>query len=230
MNRRKLILLAFGAPTLSHGQHLPDVDRSIGNLMVVLRESIRAKPRPDESLEFIGHVKFKVDDGKEIEAELAHYAYLGDMHLRFVFDGPNTMTNASPSDLSRLGLTPDKALDVAVENIRRAYGPPRSEPFGNGLMEVDGKSPDLISSYFLDKSFWNELERANPQGIVAVVPKRGGLLYTPVANLPAVELLKRNVAYLHGSSERLRVSSGVYFYKDGKWSILQAPAPARHDA
>ena len=195
--------------------------------MVVLRESIGGKPRTDESLEFIGRLKYKGEGGKELQVELAHYAYIGDMHLRFVFDGPKTMTNATPTDLSRLNLSPDRALNVALENIRRVYGPARSVPFGNGLMEVESKSPDLISSYFLDKLFWNELEKTYQQGIVAVVPKRGGLLYAPASDLSAVEFLKQKVSYLHKSSERIRVSSGVYLYKSGKWSILQAPVPSQ---
>ena len=59
-------------------------------------------------------------------------------------------------------------------------------------MQVKGSSPDLDSSYFLDKEFWNELLKQHPE-----------------------------------RSRRLRISSALYLYKDGKWSVFQAPATQR---
>lgn len=53
--------------------------------------------------------------------------------------------------------------------------------------------------------------------------KRGGLLYAPLSDTTAVDGLKRGVAYLHSSSQRLRVSSGLFLFKEGKWSVFQAP-------
>lgn len=223
----KALLLGCFAVSLSHAQsprQSPiDVDKSINNLMVVLRESLDSEVRPDESLEFIGKGVVLTKDGKEIKAEFAHYAYIGDTHIRFVFDGPEVMVNATPSDLSRLNLTPEQALQVALGNIRRVYGPARPVAFVHDIMELESKSEDLISSYFLDKTFWNKLEKENPQGIVAVVPRRGGLLYTAATHASAVESLKQKISYLHSSSEQMRISSGVYLYRGGKWSILQPP-------
>jgi hypothetical protein len=75
----------------------------------------------------------------------------------------------------------------------------------------------------LDRAFWLNLLKAHPEGVVALVPKRGGLLYSPLSNTKAVDGMRKTVAYLHSSSERLRISSGLYLFKDGKWSVLQAP-------
>ena len=74
MNRRILLLLVCFAASGAHAQSLRDVDKSAGNLMVVLRESVGAKARPDETLEYTGKVKVKTEDGKDFEAEFAHYA------------------------------------------------------------------------------------------------------------------------------------------------------------
>ena len=89
-------------------------------------------------------------------------------------------------------------------------------------MQVKGKSPDLDSSYFLDREFWQMLLKQHPEGIVVAVPKRGGLLYTPLSNADAVDRLKRGVFKLYESSERLRVSSALYLFKDDKWTVFQA--------
>jgi hypothetical protein len=88
-------------------------------------------------------------------------------------------------------------------------------------MQVQGKSPDLDSSYFLDRTYWLALLKNSPEGIVVAVPKRGGLLYAPLNDVKAVDSLKRSVAYLHSSSQRQRVSSALFLFKDGKWSVFQ---------
>jgi hypothetical protein len=205
----------------ANSQSARGFDDSAANLMVVLRES-QGTNKQDEQLVSMGKAKARLQDGREIEIDTAWYSYLGDMHIRFVFDTPTSMPNASPKDLERLGLTPDKALELAVANIKRVYGEPKASAW-NDLMQVQGKSPDLDSSYFLDRAFWLNLLKAHPEGVVALVPKRGGLLYSPLSNTKAVDGMRKTVAYLHSSSERLRISSGLYLFKDGKWSVLQAP-------
>ena len=89
-------------------------------------------------------------------------------------------------------------------------------------MEVEGKSPDLNSSYFLDRAYWLALSKNHPEGVIVCVPKRGGLLYASLSNMQAVDALKRNVWELYASSQRLRVSSALYLFKNGKWSVFQA--------
>lgn len=126
-------------------------------------------------------------DGREIELETSWYRYLGDMHIRLVFDGAQTLQSASPEDLSRLRLSPDEALKVAVANLRRRYGSPAVFPWSGGLMQVQGTAPDLTSSYFLDREFWQGLEHRHPEGLVVAVPRRGGLVYAPASDDDAVD-------------------------------------------
>jgi hypothetical protein len=132
------------------------------------------------------------------------------------------MTNATPQDLERLGIkSVEDALTLAMSNFKRVYGEPKASTFSDGVMQVQGKSPDLDSSYFLDRTYWLALLKNSPEGIVVAVPKRGGLLYAPLNDVKAVDSLKRSVAYLHSSSQRQRVSSALFLFKDGKWSVFQ---------
>jgi hypothetical protein len=133
------------------------------------------------------------------------------------------MLNAKPDDLAGLNLSPAQALRLAVANIKRVYGDPVAKPWTGGLMQVHGKSPDLDSSYFLDRAFWQGLLRRHPEGIVVAVPKRGGLLFTPVTDGEAVERLRKGVALLHSSSDRMRVSSALYLFKDDRRTVFQPP-------
>jgi hypothetical protein len=222
MIRKLLSLLVTGAVSSSAVAQAPRTfDDSASNLMVVLRESVGSN-KPDETLVPMGKAKARLADGKEIEIDTGWFSYIGDMHVRFVFDTPTSMPNATPQDLERLKLTPEAALELAVRNIKRVYGEPKASPW-NDLMQVQGKSPDLDSSYFLDREFWNGLLKQHPEGVVAIVAKRGGLLYAPASNQKAVEGMRKSVAYLHASSERMRISSGLYLFKEGKWSVFQAP-------
>jgi hypothetical protein len=189
--------------------------------MVVVRESIGAN-RQDDAFTPTGKFKAKLSDGKEIELEMASWEFIGDIHIRFVFDGPQTMINATPQDLERLSIKGiDEALALALANIKRIYGEPAAKPWESGLMQVQGKSPDLDSSYFLDRNFWDELLKKHPEGLVVSVAKRGGLLYTPLSDTKSVDGLRRSVAGLHASSQRLRVSSALFMFKEGKWSVFQ---------
>ncbi len=219
----KLLILFFAlaAASASFAAPTEPFENSAANLMVVLRETIGETQR-DERLVPMGKTKSRLADGREVEMDGAWYGYIGNLHLRFVFDTPAAMPNASAGDLKRLGLAPEAALQLAIANIRRVYGAPKVRP-SHGLMEVYGESPDLISSYFLDRPFWLGLSTQHPEGIVAMVVKRGSLLYSPLSNTKAVDRMRKLVAPLYSTSEWLRVSSALYLFKDGKWSVFQAP-------
>jgi hypothetical protein len=220
------VLAAIGvfllsAAAIAQSPALPE--RTRDNFMVVVRESIGAN-RAEDALAPTGKAKAKLPDGREIEFEMASWEFIGDTHIRFVFDGPQTMINATPQDLERLGIKGvDEALSLALANLKRVYGEPAASPWDGVLMSVEGKSPDLNSSYFLDRAYWQGLLKHYPEGLVVCVAKRGGLLYAPLSNAKAVDGLKRGIAYLHSSSQRLRVSSALFLFKDGKWSVFQAP-------
>jgi hypothetical protein len=223
-NRRFLICLLALVPFAGLAQSASDVDRSAGNLMLVLRESLGGPVRKSEILEHVGKRKARLKSGEEVEIEVAHYAYLGDMHIRFVFDGPTLMLNATPKDLENLHLgKPEDALRVAIANLRRVYGAPKVTALAGGILQVESGSPDLNSSYFLDKAFWTELNRKSPEGIVAGVPKRGALVFAPLSDWRSVDALRASIAQLHASSESQRVSSALYLFKDGNWTLFQEP-------
>jgi uncharacterized protein YtpQ (UPF0354 family) len=197
-------------------------DTSAGNLLVVLRES-HGQNKQDESLRPIGKIHASLDDGSEVEVETSWYQYLGDMHIRLVFDKGQQMESASPEDLARLRLSPEEALNLAVANLRRVYGVPAAQPWSGKLMQVQGDAADLNSSYFLDREFWRSLQSQHPEGLVVAVPRRGGLVYAPVSDEDAVTSLRFSVAALYAGGPGTRLSSALYLFKDGHWSVFQPP-------
>lgn len=199
-----------------------NMDVSGSNLIVVLRESA-GENKPDDALVPYGRVTAQMPDGKRVELATSWYRYLGDTHIRLVFDGGQTLQSASPNDLERLRLTPEEALDLAVRNLRRMYGTPQALPWSGGLMQVQGGTPDLASSYFLDREFWLGVLREHPEGIVVAVPQRSGLVFGSAADPDAIEELRFGAAALYAGDRGSRVSSALYLFKDGRWSIFQPP-------
>ena len=90
-------------------------------------------------------------------------------------------------------------------------------------MQVHGRSPDLTSSYFLDREFWQGLEARHPEGLVVAVPRRGGLVYAPLSDEAAISSLRFSVAALYAGGPGARLSSALYLFKDGQWSVFQPP-------
>src|SRR6185295_17159663 len=203
-------------------QAVPTTDTSAGNLLVVLRET-HGQNKQDEALRPVGKIRASLDDGSVIELETSWYQYLGDMHIRLVFDKGQQMESASPEDLARLHLSPEDALKLAVANLRRVYGAPSSQPWSGKLMQVQGGATDLNSSYFLDRDFWRSLQSKHPEGLVVAVPRRGGLVYAPVADEDAVASLRFSVAALYAGGPGTRLSSALYLFKNGRWSVFQPP-------
>ena len=197
-------------------------DLSASNLLVVLRESPGAN-KLDEGLTPFGRINARTSDGRQFEFEASWFQYLGDIHLRLVFDGHTQVQSAVPEDLERLRLTPEEALAQAVDNLRRRYGTPIAEPWTGGLMQVHGNAPELDSSYFLDRDFWQEQLRTSPSGIVAAVPDRGGLVFARADDDAAVATLRFSATVLFTSNDATRISSGLYLFKDGRWSVFQPP-------
>jgi hypothetical protein len=215
-----LLAAMAGAPAAARDTDQFDVSEA--NLLVVLRESPGAN-KQDETLRPFGKISARMPDGREVEFEASWFQYLGDMHLRLVFDGERRVQSALPEDLQRLRLTPEEALRRAVDNLRLRYGAPVAEPWSGGLMQVHGNAPELDSSYFLDRDFWDEQLRRYPAGVVAAVPGRGGLVFARADDESAVATLRFSVAALFASSDETRISSGLYLFKDGRWSVFQPP-------
>lgn len=221
--RLLLALLCAGLAFTAGAQSAAEpFDVSAHNLIVVLRES-RGANQLEEGLRPMAAFQATLDDGRQVELETSWYQYLGDMHIRLVFDGQRSMQSATPEDLARLRLSPEQALHLAVSNLRRVYGIPAVSPWSTGLMQVQGTAPELTSSYFLDREFWQGLQQRHPEGLVVAVPRRGGLVYASAANEEAVANLRFGAAALYASGDRTRISSALYLFKDDRWSVFQAP-------
>lgn len=219
--RAFLLTLCLVPGTCALAGDRPKVDE---NFMLVVRETTGADKAILELVPF-GPRKVVLDNGEVATFENAWFDLIGDMHVRFVMDGEHTMRNLTLDEFNDLGLTPEQAVDAAVANIKGRYGSPRAVEWHDGIQAVAAESPDLDSSYFLDRRFWNGLLAQHPEGLVVGVPHRGVLLFAPVTRPEAVSVLETTIGALHDRSGSLRVSSALYLFKDGGWTVYRRPAP-----
>jgi hypothetical protein len=222
-----LLGLALCCATLSApAAETESFDTSASNLLALLRESPGAN-KQDDSLRPMGRLKGTLPDGRVVEFEASWFDYLGDLHLRLVFDGERSVQSAMPEDLQRLHLSPEEALERAVDNLRKRYGPAVAQPWSGGLMQVQGTAAELNSSFLLDRTFWQEQLKAHPDGVVVAAPRRGGVVFAPASDAAAVLSLRFSAAALYAADERERLSSALYLFKQGRWTVFQ---PARPNA
>jgi hypothetical protein len=197
-------------------------DTTEGNLIAVLRQTPGANQQV-AALQPYGKVRTTLPDGRAVEFDASWFQYLGDIHVRLVFDSEREVLSASPDDLQRLKLSPEDAMRKAVENLRRRYGEPVAKPWSGGLMQVEGRSYDLNSSYFLDRDFWLGQAREHPEGLIVSVPARGGLVFAPASDEAALASLRFSTTALYTGNRRSRISSALYLFKDGRWSVYEPP-------
>lgn len=192
------------------------------DFMLVLRE-VEGLKKQEFGFKPTGPSSATLSDGTKITVNYAWFDLIGDMHVRFVVDGEASLKNIAAEEFLSFGLSPARAAEVAINNLKKRYGAPKAIPWQDGIMLVAGDSPDLDSSYFLDEAFWNNLLKAHPEGVIVGVPKRGGLIYAPVSNRHAVASLERGIRILYESSGNLRVSSALYLFRNGKWAVYKNP-------
>jgi hypothetical protein len=154
------------------------IDTSRSNLMAVLRETVGVN-KTDETLTVSGPMTGTLPDGTSVTLKFAMFDFIGDMHVRLVFDSPSIMRDLKTEEFEALHLSPDEAVTLAVTNIERVYGKPTATVWSGALMRVHGQSPDFDSSYFLDRAFWQEQAKDHPQGLVVAVPNRGDCCLLP---------------------------------------------------
>ncbi|MEP6506037.1 MAG: hypothetical protein ABJD97_22065 [Betaproteobacteria bacterium] len=197
----------------------------LDTILVVLRQTAGAS-RPDDAVTPVGAIEVPLPDGRTAAMSPAWYDLVGDLQARLVYVGPTSMRTLHTEELTALGLTPEKALAAALGNLERLHGAPAASPW-HELQSVGGKASDYDSSYFLDRAFWRRQLAGHPQGLVVAVPRTDLLLFAPLADTPAVASLRKGISGLHAGAGDYRLSSGLYLFKDDRWSLLPADAPAR---
>lgn len=145
--------------------------------------------------------------------------FVGDLHLRYVFDDPQFMVALHLSDLKKLKLDRDELPALVVANFRRLYPKmtvARREQWLAQVVNGGGLEPSMM----LDSAFWQEQVKAFGGELIAAVPSTYEIYFTPREPKANVELLK-HLAILHAEKAGNRaVSRSVFGWRNFRWEVV----------
>lgn len=188
------------------------------NFMIVIREAEGAE-WPTIQLEPEYPQKAEID-GKIVDFNLAWFTLIGDTQLRFVLDDEASMTNVTVEEFERYGVSTEQAIHTSIENIERTYGVAQYSEWQRGIYVVKAGSDDLASSHLLNRRFWADVDTTYPDGVVAGIPDRATLIFAPLEDQEASQLLVGNLPQLKTGSGQNGISDRAFIRVDGKWHLL----------
>jgi len=192
--------------------------------LFVLRERARADKRAGAPA-LVEPFEVALPGGATASMAPAWFDLIGDLQLRLVRSTPDHVIALHAAELDEMKLSVDEAIALALANLHRQYGEPGVSPWHN-LQRVGGRSEDDASAYFMDLAFWRARLAEHPDGLVAAVPRTDLLLFAPLTDTAAVDSMRRGVPGLHAQGGDYRLSSALYLFRDDRWQVFQAAAPA----
>lgn len=227
MNGRRALLKAasFGAVVAAMGPgtkeaRAQDATKQTREYIVALvRSQSGADPklRPVQKIE---PVIMKAEAPAALENLPLFDHFVGDLHLRYVFDDPRFVVALRARDLKRLGVNRDDLPAIVVENYRRLY-PKISVLRPEPSLRVVTNGGQLEPCLMLDGAFW-ERERAqfgSPE-LIAVVPGRDVVIFTTREPRQNVELLKHLAVNAYEKAGPQAVSRTVFAWRNYRWEVI----------
>jgi hypothetical protein len=145
--------------------------------------------------------------------------FVGDLHLRYVFEDPSFMLALRMRDLKRLGVTRDELPTLVVSNYRRLY-PKVGVAWPERWLGVLTNGGELEPCTLLDGAFWQNQQKAFGGDLIAAVPSANEVYFTPREPKQNIELLK-HLAILHYEKAGKRaVSRTVFAWRFFRWEVL----------
>ena len=192
--------------------------RSRERIVALVRTQSGADPkaRPTQKIEpFV----MKTETAEAALAAPIFDHFVGDLHLRYVFDDPKFMIALRGHDLKRLDVTRDELPTLAASNFRRLY--PKLTVIqptpGLGVVTQGG---ELEPTVMLDGLFWEQQTAALGGQVIAAVPSRNEVVFTRREPKQNVELLKHLVMQQYENARERALSRTVFAWRYFRWEVV----------
>ena len=198
-----------------------DADRTRDKIVALVRAFPRDDPRAMRHIQKIEPIKDISIPGVNVPPDqlpLMDY-FVGDLHLRYAFDGPKYVSSVSALDLKRLGLKRDQLLVLAVENFRRLY-PGKKIEYPVPQIALVTEAGNLEPCLMLDAAFWEKESQRRGSAIVAAAPARDVLMFSDRSARGNVDLLKKLALDVHSGAGEDAVSKTVFLWNYGRWEAF----------
>ena len=145
--------------------------------------------------------------------------FVGDLHLRYVFDDPKFMIALRGHDLKRLGVAREELATLAIANFRRLYPKLtviRPEP----LLGVVTQGGQLEPCVMLDGAFWERQSASFNGELIASAPARDTVVFTTREPRQNVELLKHLAVLAYEKAGPQALSRTVFAWRYWRWEVV----------
>ena len=225
MKRRRALLglastgAAFALPAIERSAHAQDPSVNTKEKVVAL---VRAAPGLDpkaRSVQKIEPIALKPPAGSS-PSDLPVFDYfVGELHLRYVFDDPRFVQALRVRDLKRLGIDRKDLPKLVVENYRKLYpnlAAIQPEP-GLGVLINGGQ---LEPTVLLDTEFWDAQAKRIEGPLIAAIPERDSVLFTRADPKQNIELLKHRAVVAYEKAGKQALSRTVLAWRKSRWEVV----------
>ena len=225
MNRRRALLrlgsgtAALALPGWTRTAHAQDAAANSRDKVVAL---VRSAPEIDpksRAIQKIEPIVLKPEAGSSASDLPVFDHFVGDLHLRYVFDDPRFVQAMRARDLVRLKLARSDLPKLVVENYRRLY-PDLTVIQPEPGLAVVGKGGELEPTVLLDAAFWNDQAERAGGPLIAAVPERNSVLFTKAEPRQNIELLKHRAVIMFEKAGKQALSRTVLAWREGRWEVV----------
>jgi hypothetical protein len=223
MNRRRALLnlastgALLAAAPLRHA-HAQDVSVNTKDKVVALVRSAGVDPK-SRAVQKIEPIVLKPEPGSSANDLPVFDHFVGDLHLRYVYDDPRFMQAMRVRDLARLGVTRADLPALVVANYRKLYPDLtvlEPEP-GLGVVTKGGQLEPMV---LLDAAFWDEQAQRAGGALIVAIPERDSVLFTKAEPRQNIELLKHRAVVGFEKAGKLALSRTVLAWRKGRWEVV----------
>jgi uncharacterized protein YtpQ (UPF0354 family) len=154
--------------------------------------------------------------------ELISAPFAGDLVMMCYFDMPAAMRPASRSDLVKIALSRERALDVCRDNTRAGLPRLPTAPPRHGTSETDAigylKGDPYESSYLLLHDDWAQLAEKFGGHLLVAAPDADVIFYSEDAGPASRDALSTLVKKAYGEAER-PISTNVFRWTPSGWEV-----------
>ena len=182
---------------------------------------VRSNPRADPKSRAVQRIE-PIPEGPESKAApenaLVFDHFVGDLHLRYVFDDPQFMLALRARDLKRLQLKREDLPTLVVENFRRLY-PKVTVARPDRWLGLVSQGGELEPCVMLDGGFWQNQVKLFGGEVIAAVPSAHEVYFTPREPRQNLELLKHLAILHHEKAGKRAVSRTVFLWRNYRWQV-----------
>ena len=224
IRRRRLLGLASGAslltcvPGAAQAQSKDPLPRTRDYIVALVRSHPGIDPKW-RAVQKIEPIVSKPDPKSSPDNALVFDHFVGDLHLRYVFEDPQFMLAVRVRDLKRLGIERDELPALVVTNYRRLY-PKLSVVHPDRWLGLVTDGGELEPCIMLDGAFWERQVKAFGGPLIAAVPSAREVYFTPREPRQNVELLKHLAILHHEKAGKRAVSRTVFAWQNYRWEVL----------